>query len=83
MNKLFSLLVGAVLGSIASAATVLLLTPKSGEAVRTEIKHEVEAIREEGRKASEARRTELEAQLAEMRGDSSMPHAGVSQVSAK
>ena len=83
MNKLFSLLIGAVLGSIASAATVLLLTPKSGEAVRTEIKQEVEAIREEGRKAAEARRTELEAQLAQMRGDGMLPHAGTSQTSAK
>ena len=75
MSKFVSLLFGAVVGALASAATVLLLTPKSGDAVRTDIKREVEAIREEGRKAAEARRAELEAQLAQMRGDGAAPQS--------
>ncbi len=69
MNKFLSLVGGAILGGLVSAATVLLLTPKSGGAVRTDIRREVQSILEEGRRASEIRRTELEAQLAHMRGD--------------
>ncbi len=69
MNKFLSLVGGAILGGLVSAATVLLLTPKSGDAVRTDLKHEVETVLEEGRRASKIRRTELEAQLAQMRGD--------------
>ena len=73
MNKFLSLMGGVVLGGLISAAAVLLLTPKTGGAVRTDIKHEVDSILEEGRRASRARREELEAQLAQMRGDSAQP----------
>jgi gas vesicle protein len=69
MNKFLSLLGGALVGALASAATVLLMTPKSGQSVRLDIKHEVDSILEEGRRASEARRAELEEQLALMRGE--------------
>jgi gas vesicle protein len=58
-----------VLGSLISAAAVLLLTPKKGGAVRADIKREVDSILEEGRRASQVRRDELEAQFAQMRGD--------------
>ena len=61
--------VPSLLGALVSAATVLLLTPKSGETVRADIKHEVDAIMEEGRRAADTRRAELEAQLAQMRGE--------------
>jgi gas vesicle protein len=71
MNKLISFLGGALLGAAASAATILLMTPRKGEDVRSDIKHEVDMILEEGRKAARARRAELEAQLDQMRGDTS------------
>ena len=73
MNKFLSLVGGAILGGLVSAATVLLLTPKSGDAVRSDIRREVEMILDEGRRASEMRRAELEAQLAQMRGDTARP----------
>ena len=73
MNKFLSLVGGVILGGLVSAATVLLFTPKSGDAVRADIKHEVDAILEEGRRASEVRRNELEAQLNQMRGDAMKP----------
>ena len=69
MNKIVNCLGGALLGALAGAAAVLLLTPKSGETLRMGIRKEVDAILEEGRRASNARRVELEAQLAQMRGD--------------
>ena len=72
MNKFLSLVGGVVLGGLISAAAVLLLTPKTGNAVRADIKREVDSILEEGRRASQARREELEAQLAQMRGDTAL-----------
>jgi gas vesicle protein len=72
MNKFLSLVGGVVLGGLISAAAVLLLTPKTGNAVRADIKHEVDSILEEGRRASQARREELEAQLSQMRGDTAL-----------
>jgi gas vesicle protein len=69
MNRLLSFLGGSLVGALGSVAAVLLLTPKSGEAVRADIKREVDSIIEEGRRASELKRVELEAQLSQMRGD--------------
>ncbi len=69
VNKFLSLMGGAIIGSLVGVASVLLLTPKSGDALRTDIRREVESILEEGRRASRLRRAELEAQLTQMRGD--------------
>ena len=73
MNKLISFLTGAILGGLISAATVLLITPKSGESMRSDIEHEMEIILDEGRRAMATRRNEMEAQLGEMRGDTHAP----------
>jgi gas vesicle protein len=69
MNRLLSFLGGSLVGALASVAAVLLLTPKSGEAVRADIKREVDSIMEEGRRAAELKRVELETQVSQMRGD--------------
>lgn len=74
MNKLFALISGTVIGGLISAVAVLLLTPKSGDAIRSDIKHEVDVILEEGRRAMQAQRREMEDQLAEMRGETSPAH---------
>ncbi len=71
MNKLFSFMGGMIVGAIVGAATVLVSTPRSGESIRADIRREVENILEEGRRASAARRAELESQLSQMRGDHS------------
>lgn len=69
MNKFASFVGGALVGAAASAITMLLMAPKKGEAVRSDIKHEVNSVLDEGRRAARARRSELEAQLEQLRGD--------------
>ncbi|MCL4507470.1 MAG: YtxH domain-containing protein [Chloroflexi bacterium] len=69
MNKIFSFMCGAIFGAIVGAAAILVSTPKSGESIRADIRREVKIILEEGRRASAARRAELESQLSQMRGD--------------
>lgn len=71
MSRIINFLGGAFLGALCGAAAVLLVTPKSGEVIRSGLKKEINAILEEGRRASHERRTELESQLAQMRGDAS------------
>ena len=70
MGKFGSFLNGFLIGAVGAAAAVLLLTPKSGNQMRDDLKHEVDEILEEGRKASELRRQELENQLSQLRGQS-------------
>ena len=56
MSKFLSFLSGSLAGALASAAMVMLLTPKSGQAVRADIKREVDSILEEGRRAADLKR---------------------------
>ena len=53
MNKLFSFLAGALSGALVGAVLGLLLTPASGEELRTEVTNRFQTALEEGRKASE------------------------------
>ena len=69
MSKLISFVAGLIFGGIVGAAAAALLAPKSGKELQADIKHEVDSVLEEGRRAAEARRAELEKQLAQMRGD--------------
>jgi gas vesicle protein len=68
MGKFGSFLNGFLIGAVGAAAIVLLVTPKSGNQLRDDLKHEVDEILEEGRKASDLKRQELETQLTQMRG---------------
>jgi gas vesicle protein len=74
MKGFLSFLSGAILGAMFGTAAAMLTTPKPGNIYRADIKREVGAILEEGRRAAQARRAELEEQLAQMRGDSLAPH---------
>jgi gas vesicle protein len=69
MSKFISFLAGLIVGGLIGAAAAILLAPKPGKELQADIKHEVETVLEEGRRAAETRRTELEKQLAQMRGD--------------
>lgn len=69
MNRFASFLNGFIVGALVGAAFALLMAPKSGDQLRAEIKHEVDDILDEGRRASEARREELEQQLSQLRDD--------------
>jgi gas vesicle protein len=67
MGKLGSFINGLLIGAIGGAAIALLLTPKSGEQLREELRHEVDEILDEGRRAAEQRQRELEQQLNQLR----------------
>ncbi len=69
VNKILSFLAGLLIGGVIGAAAATLATPKSGKQLQDEIKHEIDIVLEEGRRAAETRRQELETKLAEMRGD--------------
>ncbi len=69
LYKFVSFVAGLLVGGTISAAIATLATPKSGKQLQDEIKHEVDIVLEEGRRAAETRREELEKKLAEMRGD--------------
>jgi len=67
MRKLFSFLVGAILGALVGATLALLLTPVPGKDLQAQMQDRVRFIQNEVKGAAAARRTELEKQLAEMR----------------
>lgn len=67
MKGIMSFLSGAVLGSLVGAAIALLLTPASGEELRTQVRDRAEHIQLEMKEAAASRRAELERQLATMR----------------
>ena len=65
MRFLVGFLVGLVLGGVA----VLLFTPQSGRDLQQGARSRFESLIDEGRKAAAARRTELEARLAELQAN--------------
>jgi gas vesicle protein len=67
MQRTFKFLLGFSIGGIIGATAALLLTPTSGDELRVQAQKRIESIQEEIQTAAEARRSELEAQLAEMR----------------
>ncbi len=69
MAKAANLLLGAILGGLVGSALALLLTPMSGNALRTEIQDYVRQVQSEVQSAANARRVELERELADLRGE--------------
>lgn len=67
MQSITRFLAGFILGGLLGAAAALLLTPYSGEGLRGQVRSEAERIQLEVRQAAEARRAELEEQLAVLR----------------
>jgi len=67
MNKAVRFFEGFVMGSLLGATLALLLTPTSGEELRSRIQSEAERVRSEVMEAAGERRIELEQQLANMR----------------
>ena len=67
MNKVVSFLSGALIGAVAGAAAVLLLTPASGAEVQTQARDWVETLWEDARQAADDKRAELESQLASLK----------------
>lgn len=68
MNKLFSFLAGALSGALVGAVLGLLLTPASGEELRTEVTNRFQNAIEEGRKAMEETNRTMTEQFEQMKG---------------
>lgn len=67
MGKVLDFLGGAALGAVVGGAIGLALAPRSGRETQAVIRDRVNLVLEEGRRAAEDRRAELEAQFAEAR----------------
>ena len=67
MNKTVSFLAGALCGAVVGAVAALLLAPVSGDELRLRTREEVDRLVEEVQSAAEAKRAELEAQLAALK----------------
>jgi gas vesicle protein len=63
MRRLFSFLLGTASGALVGATLVILLTPASGEDLRSELRNRVTNFRDELKEAAQQRRAELERQL--------------------
>lgn len=67
MNKAFSFFSGIVLGSLVGASIAIMIAPKSGDELRSEIQQRYIELKDEVQSAAEIRRVELEKQLESMR----------------
>lgn len=67
MNKMFSFLAGALAGASVGAVLALLLTPASGEDLRSDVKNRWEFALEEGRKAMEETNRTMTAQFEQLK----------------
>lgn len=67
MNKLFSFLAGMLCGALVGAVLVLLLTPASGEQLRSDAITRWETAMAEARQAMDDKRKEMEEQFQQMK----------------
>lgn len=67
MRRLFAFLLGLLGGAAVGVATAMLLTPSSGEELRSDLQRRLGALRGELQAAADQRRAELERQLEAMR----------------
>ena len=67
MRRMFGFLIGVFVGSLVGATLALLLAPESGENLRGELRSRSTNFMGEIKSATDARRTQLEDQLAVMR----------------
>jgi len=63
--KILRFMAGFALGVLVGGTLILLLTPQSGPEIRGRIQRQVAQILSEARQAAEARRDELQQQIAE------------------
>lgn len=63
MRRIFSFLLGTASGALVGATLAILLTPASGEDLRSELRNRVTNFRDELKEAAQQRRAELERQL--------------------
>ena len=67
MRRMFGFLIGVFVGWLVGSTIALLLAPESGEKLRGELRARSTGFMGEGKSAADARRKQLEDQLATMR----------------
>ena len=67
MNRMMSFLAGAMCGALVGAVAALLLAPMSGRQLQTDARSQFDSVVADARSAAEARRTQLQNQLAAFR----------------
>jgi gas vesicle protein len=67
MNKLFSFLAGSICGALVGAVTALLLTPASGQQLRSDAGARWDLAMREAQRAMTERQQELETQFEQMK----------------
>mgnify|MGYP006294165809 CR=1 FL=1 len=67
MRKVFSFVFGCMLGIPVGAAVAIMLAPQTGDATRSQIQLKWDQIVEEGKRAAEMQRADLESQLEDLK----------------
>jgi hypothetical protein len=66
MMRVLNFVAGLIIGVIIGAMLILLITPQSGQDLQQRFKDWLDSVMNEGRKAFEARRVELERRMADI-----------------
>ncbi len=69
MQKALNFVLGLVLGGLVGSTLTLLLTPVSGDELRMQVNEYTRQVKSEVEQAANARRVELERELADLRGE--------------
>jgi gas vesicle protein len=69
MRKAFNFILGFVLGGMVGSSIALLTAPMSGNRLRIEFQDYTRQVRQEVEQAAAARRSELERELSNLRGE--------------
>ena len=69
MQKALNFLLGLIAGAMVGGAAALLMTPASGRQLRADLENYTSQVKNEIELAAHNRRSELEGQLARMRGE--------------
>ncbi len=67
MKRVMNFIFGLAIGGVVGATVALLITPTSGEDIRTQLQARVLDLQQEVQAAAQTRRADLEAQLATLR----------------
>ncbi len=67
MKRAINYIFGFILGGVIGATLILLLTPSSGDEIRSQLQERFQGIQQEVTAAAQTRRAELEQQLAALR----------------
>ena len=67
MNRIMNFFAGLIVGGLIGATVIILVTPASGEEIRSQIQDRSIQLKDEIKAVADARRAELERELAALR----------------